>query len=74
MSKIHDRASAITTFIKSARLISNMTRYRCGNCNYTFTPKAQVRAPSRCPYCSEEGSLAQERSIIDEVNQARSRQ
>ncbi|HLC47306.1 MAG TPA: hypothetical protein VJI75_06295 [Candidatus Nanoarchaeia archaeon] len=51
-----------------------MTRYRCGNCNYTFTPKAQVRAPSRCPYCSEEGSLAQERSIIDEVNQARSRQ
>ncbi|MFC1753307.1 hypothetical protein ACFL96_07940 [Thermoproteota archaeon] len=34
-------------------------KYRCGNCNYKFVPKAE-RAPSRCPYCGKDKLLVEE--------------
>ncbi|MCX8147056.1 MAG: hypothetical protein N3D84_01160 [Candidatus Woesearchaeota archaeon] len=44
-----------------------MSKYRCMNCNYSFTPKAKDKMPSRCPYCAESNCLILEKSIIDDA-------
>ena len=55
----------IKKFINLNSITLIMVRFRCNNCNYSFTPKAQNRVPNRCPYCSDDRSLMEERSVLD---------
>lgn len=45
-----------------------MTRFRCGNCNYTFAPKIKGKVPSKCPYCSTDGRILEEDSSVERMD------
>jgi len=44
-------------------------KLHCINCNYQYTPKTG-KVPSKCPYCSKDGTLEKVKDIqgwIDEL-------
>ena len=48
-----------------------MLKLYCTKCSYSFE---KDRVPSRCPYCAEDGSIREEKSaqeVLDEVEMLR---
>ncbi len=53
-----------------------MAKYRCRNCNYLLDLRPGKRLPTKCPYCSKDGTLDPVKSaqeLIDEVASIKSR-
>ena len=43
-----------------------MAKFRCSNCNYVFEPQVKERMPGRCPYCSNRGTLEEEKYALED--------
>lgn len=46
-----------------------MVKLRCCNCNYVFERNITNRVPAKCPYCDTTGTLFQEKSVLDLVDE-----